>query len=127
MTTNDLTKSIDPRRGISYDMTQTPIRWGEIREKLAPQGEGIPAIDLVDHELTLLRMKQFPSRFDNQEYAYWVVFYDETDQKMVNTVLGGSACIEVFDALIEAGLEQPVLFILRWNEGGAYSGYYTLE
>ena len=111
----------------AFNMELEPVSWEKVREEIAPQGVNIETNELVDQKFVILRMKRFLSRFEGQEYAYFVVGYTSKDQELFNTVIGGGQPMEVLDTLKDQGIDQPIEFILRWYDGGRYGGYYTLE
>jgi len=112
----------------NFNTDLKPITWAKIREEIAPQGVNLETNELVDQKFILIRMKRFTSRFEGQEYAYFVVGQTLDDKELFNTVLGGGQPIEVLDAIYNAGLENPIEFVLEWHEGGGqFGGYYTLE
>lgn len=111
----------------NFNTDLKPMVWAKIREEIAPQGVNLETNELVDKKFTLLRMKRFTSRFEGQEYAYFVVGKDSEDGELFNTVLGGGQPIEVLDAIYNAGIENPIEFVLSWHAGGQYGGYYTLD
>jgi len=112
---------------ISFDGTLDTLTWSDIREEIAPQGEHLMASDLIDQRFTLISMKRFPSNFEGQEYAYFCIGQTVKRKDLFNVVLGGGQPIQVLDTLYEAGIKNPVEFVLMWHDGGQYGGYYTLE
>lgn len=111
----------------NFDTDIKPVAWAKIREEIAPQGVKLETNELIDQKFVLLRMKRFNSKFEEQEYAYYVVGTTSDDGELFNTVIGGIQPMEVLDAIYNASLERPIEFILKRHEGGAYGQYYTLE
>lgn len=111
----------------NFNTDLKPIVWAKIREEISPQGTTIETNELIDQKFILIRMKRFTSRFEKQEYAYYVVGQTLDDKELFNTVIGGGQPIEVLDAIYNAGMENPIEFILTWHDGGQYDGYYTLD
>ena len=104
-----------------------PVKLGDVIEEYAPTGEKVKAETLLDKEFTIIRARAFESRFESQDHAYFVTGYLEKDQKLVSTVFGGAAVVDILDAFIKAGFDRPLTVVLTLNEGGKYGQYYTLE
>lgn len=111
----------------AFDLDLEPTAWSKIREEIAPQGIKLETTELVDQKFILQRIKRFPSSYGGQDYAYYVVGALSEDGELFNTVLGGGQPVEVLDCIIKAGYTAPIEFVLTWNEGGQYGGYYTLD
>ena len=105
----------------------TPVRISDLLKSMGLMYEQVPARSLVDHEITILRGKPFASAFKAGETAWYCTVLVDGDPEPKNVVLGGGAVTEMIEALANAGIEAPVVGILRWKEGGKYSGYYVLE
>ena len=105
----------------------TPVKLAEILQKMGLSGPKIETAALVDHTFTITGGKSFPSSFQAGEHAYFVVARDEATGEVFTTTLGGMAVITILDALVAAGFDRPLTVTLRWNTGGKYSGYYTIE
>lgn len=112
---------------IQFNTELEPVRWSDVRAEIAPQGEKAKARNLVDHDLTFVRAKPYRSSFEDQSHVYWVVAWDETDERLINFTLGGAACVEILDAIAKNPPDQPITFRLSFNDGGNFEGYYTLE
>lgn len=112
---------------IQFNTELQPVRWSDVRAQIAPQGESVKAPALVDHELTFMRAKAYRSSFEDQDHVYWVVAFDETDERLVNFTLGGAACVEILDAIAKNPPDEPILFVLAFHAQGNFDGYYTLE
>lgn len=112
---------------LTFNSELEMVSWGDIQEQIAPQGVNLETNELIDQDFTILRMKPYPSKYQGQTHVYYVVGATLPDGELFNTTLGGMHCVEVLDALMEAKPDQPIKFTLRWNEGGAHDGYYTLE
>ena len=123
------TKSIAlvPKNVHSFNTDIKPVAWSKIREEIAPQGVKLETNELIDQKFVLLRMKRFASRFEEQDYAYFVVGATSKDGELFNTVIGGVQPMEVLDAIFEAKLDYPIEFVLKRHEGGNFGQYYTLE
>lgn len=111
----------------SFDSALDTVSWEEIREEIAPQGTHYVAEDLINQKFVLVSMKRFPSRFPEQEYAYFCIGKTSKGKELFNVVLGGGQPIQVLDAIYDAGLVSPIEFTLSKHEGGLYDGYYTLD
>jgi hypothetical protein len=105
----------------------TEFQWEKIREEIAPQGVTLETNELIDQKFTLVSMKRFTSRFPGQPYAYYVIGKTKKDNDLFNTVIGGAQPIQCLDAIYDAGIKNPIEFILSWHDGGQYGGYYTLD
>jgi hypothetical protein len=112
---------------LPINTTLVPVRLSEILQKLGISGPRIAAEALVDHEFTITGCKAFPSAFKEHEHAYFVVAKDARTGEIFTTVLGGMAVTEILDALVAVSFNSPLTVTLRWNEGGRFQGYYTLE
>ncbi len=104
-----------------------PIVLADILKQMGLSGPRVPADQLVDTTFTILGAKQFASAFPGSDHAYFVVARSEATEETFTTVLGGQAVIDILDALVLAGFDQPLTVTLRWNEGGKFNGYYSLE
>lgn len=127
---NSNTKEIvvnDKNAEILPDLAKTPVKWSDIKAAMGLAYEPIKAADLVDQSFVILRAKPFASSFKEQGKAYFCVVQIQPDGEKRQTVLGGSAVVEVLEALAERDFDTPIEFTLKFNDGGQFSGYYTLE
>lgn len=126
-----------------------PVDWKRLRESIDPQGEHVPARDLVDCSFVIDEFRPVESTLSaDPSIFYWCRCHDQ-DGKVFNTTLGGRAVVEVlelFDRLraaykdaqalgdtervqqLEAvGANAPVALTLRFAAQGKYNGYYYLD
>ncbi len=115
------------RYAIASDPALQSVRLKDIRDEVAPQGEQIPAENLVDRPFQILRGKAFGSRFQEQSHAYFIVGVLTDSGELFNTVLGGQAVVEVLDAWSDMGRGERLEVVLHKVEGGKYGKYYVLE
>ena len=115
------------RRQIVADPDAKPIVLNDVLREMGMAGKPVKSRDLVDHTLIISRAKPFASSFDPTSDAWFVVALDVESGEQITTVLGGAAVVEVLDAYAQHGQGAPLQVVLRWNEGGSFSGYYTLE
>ena len=115
------------RYTIASDTSLQSVRLKDIRDEVAPQGEQIPAENLVDRPFQILRGKAFGSRFSTDAHAYFVVGVLTDTGELFNTVLGGQAVVEVLDAWSAMARGERLEVVLHKIEGGKYGKYYVLE
>lgn len=125
--TNLVTAGGTSRRQIVADPDAKPIVLNDVLREMGMAGKPVKSRDLVDHTLIISRAKPFASSFDPTSDAWFVVALDVESGEQITTVLGGAAVVEVLDAYAQHGQGAPLQVVLRWNEGGSFSGYYTLE
>lgn len=116
-----------PRGGFNADMSLPPLELKEIMEEIAPVGEQIPAEELIDKTFTIVRARPVESSYGGQTHFYFTVGQLEKEGTLFNTVLGGGAVLDVLDAWSRVRRMEPLRCTLKWNTGGKYKGYYTLE
>lgn len=116
-----------PGQGFEANLTLPSMPLKDIIDDIAPSGVKVSAESLIGETFTLVRAKTFLSRFSGQHHCYYVVGCDEKTGELFNTVLGGSAVVDVLDALTRAKRSEPISVTLNWVKGGQYKGYYTLE
>lgn len=114
-------------RGFIADMERKKIKLSEIMDEVAPTGVKLPTDNVVGRTFTIIRARAFESSFQEQTHAYFVVGYDDEEDLLFNTVLGGAAVVDILDLWAAQGRREPIEVKLVWNEGGKYKGYYTLE
>jgi len=125
MTENELALIEVP--AIVHDAELQPVRLKDVLEEFAPSGEKVKAESIINQEFMIVRARPFESRYPGQTHAWFVVGKFTKSGKLFNTVLGGAAVVDVLDGWARAARTQPLIVTLRWNEGGKYGGYYTLE
>ena len=131
------------------DTSLAPVDWKVLRETFDPQGERIPAPELVDKTFTIIEFRPVESSLPGATGVFYYVKCLDADGVLFNTVLGGQAVVEVlesFDSLRSAfheaasmgdedraqeletlGANRPFTLTLRWSEGGKHQGYYYLD
>jgi hypothetical protein len=140
-----------PKRTNPYQLNTTlkPVSMRDVRERVDPQGEAIPAEDLIGQALTILEAKPFRSAFDvGREIVYWVKAVNP-DGVLINTVLGGTVICDALDTIValnaelrkaveigdharadelrEAGAGAPVTVTLIRHDTGNGQFYYDFE
>jgi len=115
------------RPGIQADPNLKPLKLRDILDEVAPMGERKLAEDLIGCEFEIVRARPFVSRFPTQDHAWFVVGATVPNGELFNTVLGGSAVVEILDAWSKTGRSEPLVVTLGWVQGGRYGGYYVLE
>ena len=87
--------------GLDFSLDTSVVKWTDVREVIAPQGEVIPAAELVGSTFALYRVKPFPStQPGGRDVVYWCVGKTD-DQTVFNTVLGGQAVCDILDRFVE--------------------------
>jgi hypothetical protein len=112
---------------LAIDRNKDVVELGSILQAMGLNGPRIPADELRDRSFVLLGCKAFQSSFQRDAHAYFCVCSDADTGEVFTTVLGGQACVDVIDALVAQEFDAPLKVTLRWSEGGAFQGYYTLE
>lgn len=107
---------------------EVPLSFIEILEQMGLAGEPVPAETLVDKTFTILRAKQFESKYDQPERPYFCVVKPVDSSSPISVVLGGGACVEVITAYALSGNTAPLKVTLRFKENaGVHDGYYYFE
>ena len=143
--------AIVPRKASPYRLNTSlaPVDWKTMREQFDPQGERVPAKELVDTKFTIVELHPVHSTLNAKLDHFYYCRCVDADGALFNTILGGQAVVEVldsFDALraayVEAegmgdpdrmaelkavGAMAPITVTLRYQKGGEYSGYYYLD
>jgi len=112
---------------IITDPDVTPVILEDVVREMGMSGPKVPAEQLVDHTLTILRAKPFMSSFDEEREAWFCVVRDHETNAQVTTVIGGQACTEILDAYAASGATAPLTVVLRKVDGGRYGRYYQFE
>ena len=109
------------------DCKKETLPLSKILSEMGLSGPRIPAEQLIDRSFVILRAKPFQSSFNEQAHAWFCVCKDALTNETFTTVLGGTACVDVIDALAAAGMTNPLEVTLRQVSGGHYGRYYVLE
>jgi len=126
-----------------------PVDWKEMRERFNPQGQEIPAKELIGRTFTILELRPINSSYKEGDIFFYIKGVLAPDGELFHSSLGGQAVVEIlsdFHALNTAwqlaketndverlaeletvGAGRPIVLTLGWKAQGAYSGYYTLE
>lgn len=127
-TNNDQTNmSVWERHTLEIKRDKPPVKLADILTAMGISGPKVAAKDLIDQTFTILHAKPFESSFKAESEAYFCVVKLDDDDAVITTVLGGAAVVDILKALGSAGFDSPLTVTLRWNSGGKFSGYYTLE
>jgi len=105
----------------------TPYPLKAILAKYGLSGPRVPAKSLIDKTFVIRGAKPFPSTYDPNKHAYFCVCVDLETGELFTTVLGGSAVVDILDAIANTDLQQPLEVTMRLVEGGRYGRYYVLE
>lgn len=113
--------------GFAAPVGATPQTLQSVKEELGIPDVITPAAELVDTTFIIRSAKSFESSFQEGAHAFFCTCaYPETGE-VFSTVLGGQAVVDILDAYVASGADNPLSVTLRKNEGGRYGRYYTLE
>ena len=116
------------RKSMICDPTKEPISYIDVLREMGMAGVQVQAKQLVDKTFVILRAKQFDSSFQDDAHAYFCTIKPLDEAEPYTVVLGGQAVVEVLDAFVAYGSDQPLKVTLRYAEGqGKFSGYYFFE
>jgi len=100
------------RNPYRLDTNLVPVDWRTLREAVDPQGEAIPAKQLVDSSFVIDELRPVESTLTAEPSVFYWCRCHNDDGVVFNTVLGGRAVVEVlesFDSLRAAFLEAQSL------------------
>lgn len=120
-------RSFDAPLGFESNMSLRPILLSEIIDEVMPTGIKMSAEELSGETFSIIRAKPFPSRFEEQDHAYYVVGITDPGGDLFNTVLGGAAVVDLLDQWSMYKRTDPLKVKLVFTKAGRYGGYYTLE
>ena len=103
-----------------------PVTLAKLNDEFKLTLPHIKAEELVDKTFVIAGVKEFESAFPTQDHAYFAKCVNREFGEFT-TVLGGTAVVEMVDAIIASGSYRPVEVTLRKIVGGKYGGYYTIE
>ena len=127
--TQDDEKALTPFEPLSF-VTGTddePVVLANVLAEMGLSGPRMKAETIVDATFDIMRARAFPSAYEGQDHAYFVVGRMIETGQMFTVVLGGAAVVDTIDSYVRARRSNPLRVTLRYNEGGRYSGYYVLE
>lgn len=101
-----------------------PLILGDVLKAMGLSGPRMPAAELRGKTFTILRARPFISSFDANKNAWFCVIKLPGDDDPYTTVLGGSAVVEILQALADAEYDRPLQVTLEWVDGGRFGGYY---
>lgn len=104
-----------------------PVVLADVMRQMGMAGRAVQLRDMDGKTIQIFRAKRFLSSYEGQKRDPYFVLATTEDGEIIQTVVGGEACVEVLDAYIRTNPTAPLQVTVRWNEGGNYSGYYTFE
>ncbi len=82
---------------------------------------------LIDKTFDLIAFRKMESNIVDQEYYYFTLCHDFTDDEMFTVSMGCNQLMELLDRIEEQGIISPVRITLRFLKQGKYGGYYVPE
>lgn len=128
MSPNEIEKS-EPVPGMVFapDLQAEPMDLVKVNEQVQIMLNRVPAENLVDQRFVIMEAHAYQSSFQVQDHVYYCKCYNEQTGEWFGTSLGGQAVVDVLDALVKSGWNQPLRVTLRKVNSGQYGGYYILE
>jgi hypothetical protein len=119
-------KSLFRKKDI-IDRNQPAVVLADVLKSVGLTTAVTPTEELVGKTFIIQALKVFKGAFEGQDHCYFAICADIETGEIFNTTLGGSAVVEVLDALNAAGLNSPLVATLQQHMSVAGRKYYTLE
>ena len=109
------------------DVERKPVVLRKEMEKLGLLAPHMSPKDLIDETFIIFKAKPFKSKYVTEDDPYFCHCTDLEHKEVWTVVLGGQAVVEMLKQYIALETGKPIQVTLRFMEGGAHDGYYTIE
>lgn len=104
-----------------------PLTMKQARDEFDIGANHILLKELDGETFRIIGLRPINSSYEGQDKALFVECMALDGSEVWTTVIGAQQPMEFLRAYVGVGADAPLEVTLKWNTGGKYGGYWTIE